>query len=54
MINIILVNEQVEDDSAKFDMLLKVKRGSAEEKLKVVVHKSSEGNYHLNRMEPHV
>jgi hypothetical protein len=51
--NIILVNQQVEDDSSKFDMLLKVKRGSAEEKLKVVVHKNSEGNYHLNRMEPH-
>ncbi|KAF9688813.1 hypothetical protein SADUNF_Sadunf01G0027100 [Salix dunnii] len=44
----------VEDDSAKFDLLLKVKRGSAEEKLKVVVHKNSEGTYHLNRMEPHV
>ena len=54
LMNIILVNQQVEDDSAKFDMLLKVKRGSAEEKLKVVVHKNSEGNYHLNRMEPHV
>ncbi|KAJ6945363.1 hypothetical protein NC651_000421 [Populus alba x Populus x berolinensis] len=47
-------NAEVEDDSAKFDMLLKVKRGSAEEKLKVVVHKNSEGSYHLNRMEPHV
>ncbi|KAH8522716.1 hypothetical protein Peur_041215 [Populus x canadensis] len=46
-------NAEVEDDSSKFDMLLKVKRGSAEEKLKVVVHKNSEGNYHLNRMEPH-
>ncbi|KAJ6392936.1 hypothetical protein OIU77_022420 [Salix suchowensis] len=51
---IVHANAEVEDDSAKFDLLLKVKRGSAEEKLKVVVHKNSEGTYHLNRMEPHL
>ncbi|KAJ6392937.1 hypothetical protein OIU77_022420 [Salix suchowensis] len=31
---IVHANAEVEDDSAKFDLLLKVKRGSAEEKLK--------------------
>lgn len=41
------------DDSAKFDMLLKVKRGSTEENFKVLVHKNNEGSYHLNQMEPH-
>ncbi|KAJ6702414.1 CYSTATIN FAMILY MEMBER [Salix koriyanagi] len=51
---IVHANAEVGDDSAKFDLLLKVKRGSAEEKLKVMVHKNSEGTYHLNRMEPHL
>jgi len=32
---------QVIDDFAKFNLLLKVKRGDKEEKLKVEVHKNS-------------
>ncbi|KAJ4836317.1 Cysteine proteinase inhibitor 6 [Turnera subulata] len=44
---------EVVDDSAKFDMVLKVKRGSNEEKFKVLVHKNNEGSFHLNHMEPH-
>lgn len=43
------------EDFAKLDMLLKVKRGNKEEKVKVEVevhHKSDEGTYHLNHMEP--
>jgi hypothetical protein len=43
----------VVDESAKFDMVLKVKRGSKEEKFKVEVHKNNEGSFHLNQMEPH-
>ncbi|KAJ6428189.1 hypothetical protein OIU84_023578 [Salix udensis] len=34
---IVHANAEVEDDSAKFDLLLKVKRGSAEEKLKLAL-----------------
>uniref|UniRef100_A0A2N9IKN7 Cysteine proteinase inhibitor n=1 Tax=Fagus sylvatica TaxID=28930 RepID=A0A2N9IKN7_FAGSY len=44
---------EVVDESAKFDMVLKVKRGSKEEKFKVEVHKNNEGSFHLNQMEPH-
>ncbi|AET02489.1 putative Cystatin domain-containing protein [Medicago truncatula] len=42
---------EVIDDTAKFNLLLKVKRGQKEEKFKVEVHKNSEGNFHLNQME---
>ncbi|KAJ6694827.1 CYSTEINE PROTEINASE INHIBITOR 6 [Salix koriyanagi] len=51
---VVHANAEVEDESARFDMLLRVKRGSTEEKFKVLVHKNHEGNYHLNQMEPHV
>uniref|UniRef100_A0A804IDV3 Uncharacterized protein n=1 Tax=Musa acuminata subsp. malaccensis TaxID=214687 RepID=A0A804IDV3_MUSAM len=44
-------NSQVVEDIAKFDMLIKVKRGSKEEKLKVEVHKDLEGTFHLNQMQ---
>ena len=50
---IALSEKQVIDESAKFDMLLKVKRGSKEEKFKVEVHKNNEGSFHLNQMQPH-
>lgn len=43
---------QVVENSAKFDMLLKVKRGEKEEKFKVEVHKNHEGGLHLNQMVP--
>ncbi|CAN0862674.1 Cysteine proteinase inhibitor 6 [Linum grandiflorum] len=43
---------EVVEDSAKFHLVLKVKRGSTEEKLKVEVHKNNEGTFHLNHMEP--
>lgn len=32
-------------------MLLKLKRGSKEEKFKVEVHKNVEGTFHLNQMQ---
>ncbi|CAK9145933.1 unnamed protein product [Ilex paraguariensis] len=43
---------EVIEESAKFDMLLKVNRGDKEEKFKVEVHKNHEGAFHLNQMEP--
>ncbi|KAK7256937.1 hypothetical protein RIF29_30549 [Crotalaria pallida] len=42
---------EVIDDFAKFNLLLKVKRGDKEEKFKVEVHKNNEGAFHLNQME---
>ncbi|MED6132596.1 hypothetical protein PIB30_020423 [Stylosanthes scabra] len=42
---------EVIDDLAKFNLLLKVKRGEKEEKFKVEVHKTSEGRFNLNQME---
>jgi len=42
---------QVIDDFAKFNLLLKVKRGDKEEKFKVEVHQNNEGALHLNQME---
>lgn len=42
---------QVLEDCARFDMLLKLKRGSKEEKFKVEVHKNVEGTFHLNQMQ---
>ncbi|KAE9617170.1 hypothetical protein Lal_00034205 [Lupinus albus] len=42
---------EVIDDSAKFNLVLKVKRGEKEEKFKVKVHKNNEGGFHLNQLE---
>ncbi|KAL1346572.1 hypothetical protein HN51_020198 [Arachis hypogaea] len=42
---------EVIDDLAKFNLLLKVKRGEKEEKFKVEVHKNNEGRFNLNQME---
>ncbi|XP_020202457.1 cysteine proteinase inhibitor 12 isoform X2 [Cajanus cajan] len=42
---------EVIDDFAKFNLLLKVKRGEKEEKFKVEVHKNNQGGFHLNQME---
>ncbi|KNA17069.1 hypothetical protein SOVF_083420 isoform A [Spinacia oleracea] len=41
---------EVVDDTAKFNLHLKVKRGNKEEKFNVEVHKNSQGNYNLNQM----
>lgn len=49
---IVHVNAEVtNDDCAKFDMLLKVKRGEKEEKFKVKLHKNNQGVFQLNDME---
>lgn len=50
---IVHAKAEVVDDSAKFDMVLKLKRGSNEEKYKVEVHKNNEGNFLLNQMKQH-
>lgn len=42
---------QVIEDSTKFSMLLKVLRGSKEEKFKVIVTKDTEGKFYVNQME---
>ncbi|CAJ1977949.1 unnamed protein product [Sphenostylis stenocarpa] len=42
---------EVVDDFAKFNLLLKVKRGEKVEKFKVEVHKNNQGGLHLNQME---
>ncbi|XXG50568.1 hypothetical protein AAC387_Pa02g4555 [Persea americana] len=47
----ILALSKVIEDFAKFDMLLKLKRGSKEAKFKVEVHNNIEGTFHLNQME---
>lgn len=49
---IVHANAEVIDESPKFDMLLKLKRGDKEEKFKVEVHKNAQGTFHLNRMVP--
>ncbi|XP_047341205.1 cysteine proteinase inhibitor 12-like [Impatiens glandulifera] len=43
---------EVLEESAVFDILLKLKRGDKEEKMKVKVHKNNEGAFVLNHMEP--
>lgn len=49
---IVLARAEVIEDLAKFDMLLKIKRGGKEENFKVEVHKNVAGTLHLNHMEP--
>ncbi|XP_039136454.1 cysteine proteinase inhibitor 12-like [Dioscorea cayenensis subsp. rotundata] len=51
LLDILHAKAEVIEDSAKFDMLLKLKRGSKEEKFKVEVHKNLEGTFHLNQMQ---
>ncbi|XP_057520244.1 cysteine proteinase inhibitor 6 isoform X2 [Amaranthus tricolor] len=41
---------EIEEDTAKFNLQLKVKRGNKDESFNVEVHKSSDGNYNLNKM----
>ncbi|CAA0820125.1 Cysteine proteinase inhibitor 6 [Striga hermonthica] len=48
---VIHANAEVVEASAKFDMLLKVKRGGKEEKFKVEVYRNEEGGFHLNKMD---
>jgi hypothetical protein len=43
---------QVVEDFAKFDILMKLKRGTKEEKMKAEVHKNLEGAFVLSQMQP--
>lgn len=45
------LDSQVIEELAKFDMLLKLKRGNKEEKFKVEVHKKLEGTFDLNHVQ---
>ncbi|KAJ0977993.1 hypothetical protein J5N97_013467 [Dioscorea zingiberensis] len=49
LLEILHAKAEVIEDSAKFDLLLKFKLGSREEKHKMEVHKTIEGTYHLNQ-----
>ncbi|KAJ4866056.1 Cysteine proteinase inhibitor 6 [Raphanus sativus] len=50
---VVHANAEVTGEAAKYNMLLKLKRGEKEEKFKVEVHKNHEGVLHLNHMEQH-
>ncbi|XP_020273952.1 cysteine proteinase inhibitor 12-like, partial [Asparagus officinalis] len=51
LLEILHSKAEVIEDLVKFDLLLKLRRGSKEEKYKVEVHKNLEGNFHLNQMQ---
>jgi len=50
---VVHANAEVTGEAAKYNMVLKLKRGEKEEKFKVEVHKNHEGVLHLNHMEQH-
>ncbi|XP_027103415.1 cysteine proteinase inhibitor 6-like [Coffea arabica] len=52
LLEILHANAEVAEESARFDLHLKVRRGGREEKFKVEVNRNSEGYFHLNHMEP--
>ncbi|KQK03845.1 cysteine proteinase inhibitor 12 [Brachypodium distachyon] len=52
LLEIIRAKAEVVEDFAKFDILLKLKRGTKEEKIKAEVHKNLEGAFVLNQMQP--
>ncbi|XP_052175643.1 cysteine proteinase inhibitor 12-like isoform X2 [Diospyros lotus] len=51
LLDILLAEAEVIEDSTKFSMLLKVLRESKEEKFKVIVTKYIEGKFYVNQME---
>uniref|UniRef100_A0A5B7A3T3 Cysteine proteinase inhibitor n=1 Tax=Davidia involucrata TaxID=16924 RepID=A0A5B7A3T3_DAVIN len=51
LLEILLAKAKVIEDSAKFDLLLKVKRGIKEEKFKVLLNKNIGGMFYLDHME---
>ncbi|KAL5707709.1 hypothetical protein ACHQM5_018577 [Ranunculus cassubicifolius] len=51
LLEILHSKAEIINDSIKFDLLLKIKRGSKEHKYKAEVHKNVEGMLHLNQME---
>ncbi|KAG8052689.1 hypothetical protein GUJ93_ZPchr0001g32126 [Zizania palustris] len=51
LLEIIHAKAEVVEDFAKFDILMKLKRGNKEEKFKAEVHKNLEGTFVLNQMQ---
>ncbi|CAA6653975.1 unnamed protein product [Spirodela intermedia] len=51
LLEVLRAKAEVIEESARFNLLLKIRRGTKEEKFKVEVHKNLEGTYHLNQME---
>ncbi|KAJ0978938.1 hypothetical protein J5N97_014412 [Dioscorea zingiberensis] len=51
LLEILHAKTEVIENVPKFDLLLKLKRGTKEENYKVEVHKK-EGTFHLNQMQP--
>ncbi|CAI9100999.1 OLC1v1038213C1 [Oldenlandia corymbosa var. corymbosa] len=50
---IVHANAELNEELTKLDMLLKLKRGEKEERMKVEVHQNNNGGaFHLNKMEP--
>ncbi|KAL7593812.1 hypothetical protein Lser_V15G32611 [Lactuca serriola] len=47
---VVHVKAETVDGTAKYDLVLKVKRSDKEEKFKANVHKDKDGNYHVNNM----
>jgi F0F1-type ATP synthase membrane subunit c/vacuolar-type H+-ATPase subunit K len=52
LVEIVRAKAEVVEDFAKFDILMKLKRGTKEEKMKAEVHKNLEGAFVLNQMQP--
>ncbi|PAN31393.1 hypothetical protein PAHAL_5G416800 [Panicum hallii] len=52
LLEIVRAKAQVVEDFAKFDILMKLKRGSKEEQIKAEVHKNLEGAFVLNQHQP--
>jgi hypothetical protein len=50
---IVNAKAEVVEDTAKFEMVLKLDRSGKAERFKVIVHKNDEGSFKLNHMEPH-
>ncbi|KAJ6826603.1 cysteine proteinase inhibitor 12-like [Iris pallida] len=51
LLEILLAKAEVIEETARFNLLLKLKRGSKEEKYNVEVHKNVEGTFNLKQME---
>nr|KAJ0195906.1 hypothetical protein LSAT_V11C700355070 [Lactuca sativa] len=47
---VVHVKAETVDGTAKYDLVLKVKRSDKEEKFKANVHKDKDGNFHVNNM----
>ncbi|CAA0382172.1 unnamed protein product [Arabidopsis thaliana] len=53
LLEVVHAKAEVTGEAAKYNMLLKLKRGEKEEKFKVEVHKNHEGALHLSHAEQH-